>query len=287
MSDSHLIDYVDENIVILDNMDATLSALQPLKMDCFLMVFCLEGEASLRINNKVHVLGANHCAILLPGTIIQHTQDTGTCNVRIVALSSRFIQSLYGLKKESLDIGMYLYYHPIFPVTQHSSYKLYLYKELALTSISDREHPYSREAKRHLFAAIFCEIMAALYQGLPLRDGPAKYRNDRSFYIFRRFMEKVTEDDGTHRTVGHYADMLCYSAKHLSTVIKKISGKAPLAIINEHAIERIKYQLRYSDKSMKEIADMFEFSNPSFFGKFVKQHLGISPQQYRNAATED
>ena len=102
-------------------------------------------------------------------------------------------------------------------------------------------------------------------------------------YIFRHFMEKVSEDDGTHRSVAYYADKLCYSSKHLSTVIKKVCGKSPLTIINEHAMECIKYKLRHSEMSMKEMADFFNFTNPSFFGKFVKGHIGMSPLQYRNS----
>lgn len=104
---------------------------------------------------------------------------------------------------------------------------------------------------------------------------------------FRKFLERVAEDDGTHRSVTYYADLLCYSAKHLSTVVKKISGKAPLSIINEHAIEQIKYELKHSDMSIKEIADHFDFVNPSFFGKFVKQHLGMSPLQFRNSEEKE
>jgi AraC-like DNA-binding protein len=46
-------------------------------------------------------------------------------------------------------------------------------------------------------------------------------------------------------------------------------------------MEQIKFQLNHSDMSMKELADYFDFANPSFFGKFVKQHLGMSPMQYR------
>ncbi|TWJ17981.1 helix-turn-helix protein [Bacteroides zoogleoformans] len=51
--------------------------------------------------------------------------------------------------------------------------------------------------------------------------------------------------------------------------------------INEYAIEQIKQELKHSDKSIKEIADEFNFSNQSFFGKYVKAHLGMSPAQYR------
>ncbi len=96
----------------------------------------------------------------------------------------------------------------------------------------------------------------------------------------------MAEDDGSHRSVTYYANQLCYTAKHLSTVVKKISGKGPLTIINEHAMEQIKYELKHSDKSIKEIADRFDFVNPSFFGKFVKEHTGMTPLQYRNAGEE-
>lgn len=53
-------------------------------------------------------------------------------------------------------------------------------------------------------------------------------------------------------------------------------------MINEYTMEHIKYQLRNSDKSIKEIAEEFNFPNQSFFGKYVKAHLGVSPQQYRD-----
>ena len=61
----------------------------------------------------------------------------------------------------------------------------------------------------------------------------------------------------------------------------------PLSIINEHAMEQIKYELKHSDMSIKEIADHFDFVNPSFFGKFVKQHLGMSPLQFRNSEEKE
>ena len=75
----------------------------------------------------------------------------------------------------------------------------------------------------------------------------------------KKDIEKVTEDNGTHRSVAYYADQLCYSPKYLSTVIKKVCGKAPLTLINEHAMEQIKFQLKHSDMSMKELADYFDF----------------------------
>ena len=280
--DPHLIDYVDENLIVLDNVDATFTNTDSAKLDCFIIAFCMEGETSININNKSHVLKADHCAIILPNTIVRHLHASEGCTFRIVAISSKFMKEATSSRKETWDIGCFLYNNPVFPINRNSSYKLYLYKEIVLTCINASEHAYSKEAKKHLFSAIFCELLGALHQVIPNQEDTPNYRNDRATYIFRKFLEKVNEDDGTHRSVAYYADQLCYSAKHLSTVIKKISGRGPLTIINEHAIECIKYELKHSDKSIKEIAIHFDFVNPSFFGKYVKQRLGMSPLQYRN-----
>lgn len=281
--DPHLIDYVDNNLIVLDNAESTFHLSYATKVDCFIIIFCIEGEVTININNKLHALKADHCALIMPGTILRRTPHSGEGTFRFVAISSGFLKEITSLRKETWDISLYVHHNPIFPITRNSSYKFYLYKELALTIVNGKENVYSKEAKKHLFAAIFSEILGVLHQNIPEQENGPKFSNDRSMYIFRQFVEKVSEDDGTHRTVSYYADQLCYTAKHLSTVVKKISGKGPLAIINEHAIECIKYELKHSDKSIKEIADHFDFVNPSFFGKFVKQHTGMSPLQYRNS----
>ncbi|MCD8310858.1 MAG: helix-turn-helix domain-containing protein, partial [Prevotellaceae bacterium] len=101
-------------------------------------------------------------------------------------------------------------------------------------------------------------------------------------YIFRRFAEMLSQDNGMHRSVTYYADALCYSPKHFSKVIKQASGHTPIELINKAAMEHIKFRLKHSEKSIKEIAEEFNFSNQSFFGKYVKAHLGMSPAQYRD-----
>ena len=64
--------------------------------------------------------------------------------------------------------------------------------------------------------------------------------------------------------------------------MKKSTGRTALDIIREVTVKNIKQDLLYSEKSIKEIANEYDFSNISFFGKFFKQQMGISPRQYRN-----
>ena len=49
-----------------------------------------------------------------------------------------------------------------------------------------------------------------------------------------------------------------------------------------HEIFEAKYLLDNTDLSIKEIATKLNFPTQSFFGKYFKQYVGISPKEYRN-----
>lgn len=44
----------------------------------------------------------------------------------------------------------------------------------------------------------------------------------------------------------------------------------------------VEYQLKRTRKSIKEIANELDFPSLSFFGKYVKRYLGVSPREYRD-----
>lgn len=54
--DSHLIDYVDENIIVLDNIGSNIPRQGKFRLDCLLMVFCLEGKSTVNINGQAVLL---------------------------------------------------------------------------------------------------------------------------------------------------------------------------------------------------------------------------------------
>jgi len=94
-------------------------------------------------------------------------------------------------------------------------------------------------------------------------------------------MRIKSKSEPKKRSVSYYAERLYITPKYMSTTVKKISGKTALEWINEYVIEDIKRQLAFSSKSIKEIADYLMFPSISFFGKYVKKHLGVSPKEFR------
>jgi len=99
---------------------------------------------------------------------------------------------------------------------------------------------------------------------------------------FQRFLDLLHSSQVKHRTVEAYASELCISPKYLTAICKKNSGKTTNQWIREQVLEDIRYYLCQTDLSIKQISDRLGFPNPSFFGKYVKQHFGMTPVDFRN-----
>ena len=56
-----------------------------------------------------------------------------------------------------------------------------------------------------------------------------------------------------------------------------------LEVINRCIIDDVRRLLHNPDKSVKEISNELGFPNLSFFGKYVKRLLGMSPKTYRKS----
>ncbi|WP_418264091.1 helix-turn-helix domain-containing protein [Flavobacterium faecale] len=85
----------------------------------------------------------------------------------------------------------------------------------------------------------------------------------------------------TKHQVAEYAELLNKSPKTLSNYFKKYNEKPPLQIIQERIMLEARRLLRYSDKSIKEIAYEIGYEDIQAFSKFFKKSEGVSPSDYK------
>ena len=96
-------------------------------------------------------------------------------------------------------------------------------------------------------------------------------------------MVEVSNNYKQNRSVSFYADRLCLTAKHLSSVVKEVSGKTAGEWIDNFVILEARALLKSSDMSIQQIAEHLNFANQSFFGKYFKHFIGMSPKAYRRS----
>jgi AraC family transcriptional activator of pobA len=64
-------------------------------------------------------------------------------------------------------------------------------------------------------------------------------------------------------------------------LVKNVSNRTAGEWIDNYVVLEAKALLSSSTLSIQEISDRLNFANQSFFGKYFKQHVGISPTEYR------
>ena len=92
--------------------------------------------------------------------------------------------------------------------------------------------------------------------------------------ICREFIQLVIENYTTERRAQFYAAKLGISLQHLSTTIKRVTGKNVLDLIAHVVIIDIKAKLKSTDMTIQEIAYSLNFPSASFFGKVFQAALG-------------
>jgi AraC family transcriptional regulator, transcriptional activator of pobA len=82
-------------------------------------------------------------------------------------------------------------------------------------------------------------------------------------------------------TVAYFADQLHLSPNYFGDLIKKETSKTALDYIQLTIIDAAKEKIFVPGKSVNEIAYELGFKYPQHFSRFFKQHVGYSPNEYR------
>nr|WP_262916446.1 helix-turn-helix domain-containing protein [Flavobacterium pectinovorum] len=107
-------------------------------------------------------------------------------------------------------------------------------------------------------------------------------RTNRKKEIIKDFLSLLSIHVRDKRNVQFYADKLFITPGHLSKLLKEVSGNTSREVIEEAVVMEARNMLVDSSLSLAEIAEKLNFSDPSFFGKFFKKKMKITPKAFRD-----
>ena len=116
----------------------------------------------------------------------------------------------------------------------------------------------------------------------PSADAKREQEPERGKYA-ANWVQLVIENYTRERRAQFYADKLGISLQHLSTTVRQVTGRNVLDIIAHVVIVDVKAKLKSTNMTIQEIAYSLNFPSASFFGKYFKRHMGMSPLEYRNS----
>lgn len=240
-------------------------------------LLCLEGTCRYRFNERDFELHAGDLSIIRKRKLIERVEPSDDFRCKVIYAKPGFIelctpQSNYGTKGT-----LALFLNPIIRLTPEQQLVCRRDFDLLEQRIRDTEHRFYREVLMNAMQAAildFFDFHARLYG-----DSNVSTQNASIMNRFLGMLEEGTYRE--HREVTYYADSLCVTSKYLSEVSKKVSGYAANYWINRYTILDITRQLRNKSQTFVQISDMFGFSSPAYFSRYVQQNLGVKPSDYR------
>ena len=244
-----------------------------------LVVICTEGIAQFDYDGQQIQLHKNDLYLYMAHSVVTNFMSSPDFNCRQIWFSRSELWNINMYGEVSLADLSYLKQHPTVHLTDDDVTLLDEYFQLLCRRMRDQSPILYSDIVRSLVSTMMLEMLCMMRRQESENAGTGSLYRQR---LADKFMRLVEESDGRIRRVDDFANQLNITPKYLSTLLKATMSRRPSEMIKLFTLKAIERRLRFTDMTMQEIANDLNFPNASFFGKYVKEHLGMTPLEYRN-----
>ena len=241
-------------------------------------LLCHRSSVRFMLDNKELKCGKDEFVFWLAGSSLQRLIFAPSFRATVLLVENQLLSSNVPDQKWGMDATLHSRQYPVKKLDDRDDQQRVLSNFRRLhDQFQDRSHRFYEEALKlqtRLFILEMWHIFANEYE--------RRKRSLQSGSLYERFAQMVDEHCATRREVQFYAQQLHISAKHLNYVCVQNSGTTASALIQRFTTERIMILLQNKHLNIAEIAAEMEFSSRSFFTRYVKKQLGMTPTEYRN-----
>ena len=249
----------------------------PIRVAAGLFVLCTKGSLNVSINTSQYRLHAQDLVMLIPGSYLKLSDISEDITISYVGFSSEYLSHL-DLVKDTAPFLPYLLEHPLHALNDEQMNLCQSIYDLLNQSFPLLDSLNNKYIMRSILT-IFIQGASELYK----KQVNHLHDNSRNTKIYNDFVVMVVEHHTTHHNVSFYAEKLGVSLPHFCTSIKKAIRLTPGEVISYALMIHAKGLLQYTNKSVKEVAFALGFTNLSFFNKYFRQHVHMTPQEYRRS----
>lgn len=261
------------------NIFERISADKPFRPENPSFIFIKSGSIKLRQHFNDLELQANTFMVTDPQTVYEVISVSDDFQSRMVSYKRAYITTLslkfnrlitYRYFRQQMNIGVPLSTADLEVVWKSVNFLKYILDQ-------ETDMIYKKEIVEHLFS-VFCYLIAGI---ISQEDNSAMSQMSRKEEIVFLFLNDLANHHLNNRSVEFYAERQSVTTRHLSSVLKSVTGKSASQIIASIVINEAKVYLNSSKMPISEISTVLGFSDQYSFSHFFKKHLGLSPSQYR------
>lgn len=269
---------LDNDLMLSDCINKAPMPKDPRKMTFILIGLCTKGQLRYRIDGKEQVINEGDILIVSEHQVIDGYKLSPTMEGLCIMMSVNFFHEIIKSVHDVSSLFVFARTQPVLKLEQREcdAFKEFFY--VIKKKITDTNNFFRKDLIRTLLLAMFYDVGNIIYR---VRNfGEVQVPSEK---LFTRFLRLVQTNCKRERRVSWYAQQLCISPKYLSLVVKRISGRTALEWIENYVTMELRVALKNSTRSIKEIAEDMNFPNQSFLGKYFKEHVGMTPSEYRKS----
>ena len=270
-------EYMTDGLILTDRISEAPIPQSSTRLNFILMAMCKKGKAQYSIDTRQQVVKPGDLMFVSERHVIDNYEASPDFECLCIMLTTEYYHGFVQDVKNVSSLLLFSMNNPVVPLTNKEIQVFTNYFETIREKMADTSHHYRSPLIKALLLAMFYDMSNVIYR--VERQGNRKHT--RAEAIFANFIHLLEQNFRTQRRVSWYAEQLCITPKYLSEIVKKISLRTPNEWIDSYVILEARVLLKNTTKSIKEITDELNFPNQSFLGKYFKEHVGVSPSEYR------
>ena len=248
----------------------------PHKFDFFVFINHTSGSATFKLDMEEVAL-ENPCNVVKvsPGQIFSIERVSPDFDATVMLMSKQFIEGLMVFVNGSMPLPMLIGNKVVEHFGPEEDYSPDLFQRIVSHCIQDKQNPYRLQVVQHV-------IMAMFYSSEKIRHVNTKeVCRTNADVLSKKFMDLVKVHFRKERQLQFYADALCITPRYLSRVVKECTGSSAAEWIERCVVLEARALLKSTNMTIQQISDELNFPSQTFFGKYFKRRVGLSPKEYR------
>jgi AraC-like DNA-binding protein len=268
---------MEEGLVLTHHLKNSLVPYEPSRLSFILMALCLRGSAQYTIDTREQTVKPGDLLFVSERHIVDKYTATEDYDSLCIMLSTQFYHDFVQNVKNVSSLLLFSMNNPVVALTpvEIQTYTNYYYN--IREKMANKHHPYRVELVKATLLTMFYDMSGVIYRV----EQQQHKRQSRADGFFADFIILLEKNFRKERRVSWYADQMRITPKYLSEIVKQVSKRTPTEWIDNYVVLEIRVLLKNPTKNIKEISDELNFPNQSFLGKYFKEHVGVSPSEFR------
>ena len=274
-----------DDLVLMENFGGIPAGrLKPL--DHGIVIICTAGAAQFEYDGLTVQFGKGDLFLFMAHSVVERFMSSPDFNCRQVWFSRSAMWNMNMFTKSSLADLLPLKQNPKVALSASDVALFESYFQQLSHHMRHNSLALYPDIVRSIVSTYLLEVLSVLRRGerqvvVDSADSALLNNGLRGKKLADRFIQLVEQSDGRIRRVDEFAKMLNVTPKYLSKLLMDTMNRKPSVMVHFFTLKAIENRLRFTDMTMQQIADDLRFPSASFFGKYFKEHSGMTPLEYR------